>query len=247
VTSFAESLTSLRSAQKPAKGTPTYTLYVNRPLGKVCAAAGHAIGMTPNVMTALSLLVTLSGVLVLVLAQPTPQSGIAVWFLLATGFVLDSADGQLARLRGGGSPDGEWFDHVGDAGKLVLLHLAVAVMLFRDGELPAVVLLVPLVYAVSDTVRFAGGTLADLIRRAAPTSSSTAPVPRGGALLRSVTLLPVDYGLLCATFVLLGWPWLFVWSYGLLGLLSTVLVVAMLAKWYREMVALRPTPSKEIA
>ena len=40
--------------------------------------------------------------------------------LLVVGYALDAADGQLARLRGGGSVAGEWLDHVVDAVKIAI-------------------------------------------------------------------------------------------------------------------------------
>jgi phosphatidylglycerophosphate synthase len=54
----------------------------------------------------------------------------ATWFVglitvvLVLGYALDAADGQLARLRGGGSSLGEWLDHMIDSAKVVGPHLA---------------------------------------------------------------------------------------------------------------------------
>ena len=63
------------------------------------------------------------------------------------GYALDSADGQLARLRGGGSLTGEWLDHVIDSFKISTLHLAVLVMAYRFFPTPTWWLLVPLVFS----------------------------------------------------------------------------------------------------
>jgi phosphatidylglycerophosphate synthase len=47
------------------------------------------------------------------------------------GYAFDAADGQLARLRGGGSLAGEWLDHMIDAAKVSSLHVAVAISVYR--------------------------------------------------------------------------------------------------------------------
>ena len=59
------------------------------------------------------------------------MTGVVVSLLLILGYALDSADGQLARLLGGGTPEGEWLDHVIDSAKLATIHLAVLVSLYR--------------------------------------------------------------------------------------------------------------------
>jgi len=66
--------------------------------------------MTPNAITAISAMFSAAAILLIALAEPQWWSGLAVWLLLALGYAFDSADGQLARLRGGGSPAGEWLD-----------------------------------------------------------------------------------------------------------------------------------------
>ena len=60
------------------------------------------------------------------------------------GYALDSADGQVARLTGGGSLLGEWLDHMIDSTKIAALHLAVLLHACRHTDLPAGWLLVPL-------------------------------------------------------------------------------------------------------
>nr|WP_223286356.1 CDP-alcohol phosphatidyltransferase family protein [Kocuria atrinae] len=77
---------------------------VNRPVGRLLAAACYRAGLTPNQVTGISALCSAIGVAVLLAMDPSWVSGILVWFLLALGYAFDSADGQVARLRGGGSP-----------------------------------------------------------------------------------------------------------------------------------------------
>ena len=87
--------------------------------------------------------------------RPSAAAAVLTSLLLMLGYALDSADGQLARLRHGGSKAGEWLDHVADAIKLSTLHGAVAIGLFRSGRLadPALLLL-PLAYGAVQNVYF---------------------------------------------------------------------------------------------
>lgn len=239
--SFGDALVRLRGAQKPAgRGAPAYSVYVNRPLGRYVAAAAHRIGWTPNGVTAASAALTLAGVLLIALVPPTLATGLTVAVLLAAGYAFDSADGQLARLRGGGSAAGEWLDHIVDAVKVVSLHAAVLVAAFRwlaPADRPAWLLL-PLGFAIVSSVSFAVFLLNDLLRAARAGSTTTAVIRTGSTPLRSLLGLPTDYGLLVWVFVLLGAPLLFLSVYGLVFLASLAYLLVALPKWYRDVAAL---------
>jgi phosphatidylglycerophosphate synthase len=227
----------LAGAQKTAaRGAPAYSLFVNRPLGRVPAAVAFRLGWTPDMVTALSAGFSLAGVLVLALSDPSVATGATVWLLLAFGYVLDSADGQLARLRGGGSPAGEWLDHVVDAWKISSVHLAVLVMAFRHpvAQEPAW-LLVPLGFTVVAAVAFFAMILNDLLKAkyGAPAAPAGASTP-----LRAVLGLPTDYGVLCASFVLLGVPVAFFAVYSALFAANLLYLLLALVKWFRDMRAL---------
>lgn len=230
---FGASLEELSRRQKTAKGVSLYSRYVNRPVGRVLAAAAHVAGWTPNQVTALSAVLTLLGLLVMASVEPSPPVSVLVWSLLAAGFALDSADGQLARLRGGGSPVGEWLDHATDSVKVVAVHVAVLVMLYRfDNPLGDVALLAALLFAIVSAAMFTSGLLTELLRR-------EARVPRQGAdaapsRTRAVGLLPADYGVLCTSFLLTWWPLAFGVVYVVLALLNLVLLSALWVKWFRE-------------
>lgn len=93
-------LRELRGAQKSAKGVSLYSRFVNRPAGRYLAAVSYALGLTPNQVTLVSAAFSFAAVAAVALAAPSWGLGIAVWAALAVGFAFDSADGQLARLRG---------------------------------------------------------------------------------------------------------------------------------------------------
>lgn len=233
-----QSYRKLEQAQKGrARSAPAYSIYVNRPVGRVFASLAHAMGMTPNQVTGVSALLTFTGIVLLAVAPPSAALGIGVWLLLAVGYAWDSADGQVARLRGGGSLAGEWLDHVVDSTKLVSLHIAVAVGAFRFFELGSPLwILVPLLFAIIATVTFFGMILNDLLRARSGVEQSA---QRGGfSLVRSLLGLPMDYGVLCLAFLLWGSQTLFMVVYSLLALAGLLFLFAALFVWFRKMKAL---------
>lgn len=245
---FGVTLRRLAGAQKPpAKGSPAYSRFVNRRIGRVLAAGSYGFGLTPNAVTGISAAFSAASIVLVALAEPSPLLGVVVALGLLLGYAFDSADGQLARLRGGGSPAGEWLDHIVDSVKTSALHLAVLIGAYRfwdTGDLPLpggdAVLLVPLGFTLVAAVFFFAQILTDQLRRAHP---HQAPAPAGSGradVLRSLVVAPTDYGLLCLVFVTLGWPSLFLVLYGLLFAGTTLFVLAALLKWYREVAGFRP-------
>src|SRR5215217_2074158 len=172
------SFAALGEAQKGSRGVSLYSRYVNRPAGRVLAAAADVVGLTPN---------------------------------------------QVTRIRGGGTPAGQWLDHVVDAGKMVLVHLAVLVRLYRYTPMNDAGLLVPMAFALVSTLVFTGGTLVPLVRRGRHEAG-----PRPDSTIAAIGLLPADYGVLCLVF-LLGWhEHLFFVGYSLLLAVNVVLMCLLL-------------------
>ncbi|MFD3545755.1 CDP-alcohol phosphatidyltransferase family protein [Streptomyces sp. NPDC058655] len=235
--SVGTALRELRGAQKPAKGVSLYSRFANRPAGRYLAAGSYALGLTPNQVTLVSAALSFAGAAAVALVAPSWGLGAAVWALLALGFAFDSADGQLARLRGGGSAAGEWLDHVVDCAKLTALHTCVLIAFHRFpaeyGTGSAGWLLVPLAFQFAAVVTFFGGLLTEKLKpKPAPGSPAAAP-----STVRAVALLPVDYGVFCLVFLLLGGGELFRWGYAVLGAAAVLFLLAFLAKWYRELSA----------
>lgn len=212
---------------------------MNRPAGRRVSALLHLTGITPNGATAVSATLSGLGIVLLALAPPGAAMGLAVAVLLAAGYVMDSVDGQLARLRGGGSVSGEWLDHTIDCFKTSLLHLAVLISWFRFPPVdPDAALLVPLLYEVVQVVTFFGLILMPFLRSraGAPSPTTTSPAPEHP--LRAFVILPTDYGLLCWTFVLLAWAPAFFLAYTLLAVANAGALALALGKWWRELRAL---------
>ncbi|WP_199734800.1 CDP-alcohol phosphatidyltransferase family protein [Cellulomonas sp. PhB143] len=218
-------MTELSGAQKSARGVSFYSRWVNRPLGRYFAAGAHVIGASPNQVSIASAVVTGAGVLVVALAMPSWWIGVLAWFLLALGFVLDSSDGQVARLSGKSSKSGEWLDHVIDAAKTVAVHSGVLVAWFR-ADVDASLLLVPLIFQLLAVTSFAGGILADLL-------SGPGKEIRPPSTVRATILLSVDYGVFCLSFLAMGSMNAWVVVYTLLACARIVISCAMLPRWFR--------------
>lgn len=231
---FGAALRQLRSAQKAAKGVSLYSRYVNRPVGRVLAAAAYRAGLSPNQVTVLSALCSYAAIAAVAWAEPSWALGLAVYAALVLGFALDSADGQLARLRGISSPAGEWLDHMVDCAKITALHAAVLITFYRHFDLPHDGwLLLPLGFQLASVLIYCGGLLTEKLKpRPAPGAAPPQP-----STVRALALLPVDYGVLCLVFLLLGSERAFRAGYLALACATALLLAAFLVKWYRELSA----------
>lgn len=236
---FTASLRQLRSAQKSSKGAPPYSLYVNRPLGRVLAAGAYQLGLTPNQVTYISAAFTFAGIAVLALVPPGLVQGIVVALALVLGYAFDSADGQLARLRGGGSAVGEWLDHMIDSAKIVTLHLAVLVSAYRFMDLPSAALyLVPMVFAIVSAVHFFGMILIDQLTQVHHARAGTVAQKQAASTAKTLLKLPTDYGILCVVFLTLGAPALFFGLYTFLTVATAGYLVLIVRKWRNDVAAL---------
>ena len=237
-TTFSRALGELKNAQKGrAKGAPGYSIYVNRKVGRYLAALAHTLGLSPNQVTFVSAMFTFSGIILLAIVPPSWGLAIAVWLLLALGYAWDSADGQVARLSGGGSVAGEWLDHFVDALKISSLHLAVLVGWYRYSPLSDDLwLLIPIGFAVVGAVTFFAMILNDLLKTANGVASA---VHSGGSSpLRSFILLPTDYGVLCFAFIFWNIPFAFIGLYSVLALASAMFLALAARKWFLDMKAI---------
>ncbi|MFF5550283.1 CDP-alcohol phosphatidyltransferase family protein [Streptomyces olivaceoviridis] len=234
MTGFVEVLRHMSAAQKPARGVSVYTLFVNRPAGRVLAALAYRAGATPNQLTVLGALFTFPALAAVALVRPGPGLSVCVCAALAVGFALDAADGQLARTQRSGSPSGEWLDHVLDCVKLVTVHLVVLVSFYRFFSLPdPAFLLAPMLFELAAVVIFFAGILTEQLKRrtAAPAPAPAEPAPA----LRSLLLLPVDYGVTCFAFLFLGSQHVFLSVYCTLLLAHLLFMAAFLVKSFREL------------
>jgi len=102
---------------------------VARPLAAVVVAPLARTSITPNQVTLATLLVFLGGAALMALV-PSWGALIGGAAIIELSYVLDCADGQLARLKGTSSPVGAHLDFLMDELKAFALVAAVAVRLW---------------------------------------------------------------------------------------------------------------------
>ena len=101
---YAEAIARLAFAQKGSRNAPAYSRWVNRPLGRRFAALAYVAGLTPGPGHRDQRLLHLRRDRADRRRRGRRRLlGVLVAVLLVIGYALDSADGQLARLRGGGT------------------------------------------------------------------------------------------------------------------------------------------------
>lgn len=228
---------ALTGAQKSNRNAPAYSRWVNRPLGRVFAATAYRWGITPNQMSVISACFSFAGIALIAAGSPTWLTGVGVAVLLMLGYALDSADGQIARLAGGGSLAGEWLDHMFDAFKTSSFHLAVTVLWMRhlDGWSPWTGL-IPLAFAWQASVWFFGLILTDLLMRNAGRKKPVLASEEGSqSRWTSLIGIPADYGFLCLFMVLLGW-----WDgwrvlYTALAAVNILILAVQMVRWWRRL------------
>jgi phosphatidylglycerophosphate synthase len=234
---YGAALARLRaSAGKSNKGAAGYTRWVNRPLGRRIAALAYVRGLTPNQLTWFSGVLTLTGITLIAVLRPSWPVNVGIALLLLFAYTFDSADGQLARLRGGGSLAGEYLDHGFDAAKTCTVHLAVLIAWFRHYDVSHGTLLIPLAFAAVHPLFFFSLMLSDSMK--ARRAGTDAPVPAGAEpapWLQSVVVLPNDWGVVCLCLGLLGWHSAFIVVYALLLAANTVFLLVGLVRWYRRL------------
>lgn len=227
----------LAGAQKTASGAPGYIRWVNRPLGRFFASYLYVWGWSPNQVTALSATLTLLGLVSLAFMPLSIAMTVIVTALLLVGFALDSSDGQIARLRGGGSINGEWLDHVVDGVKMATLHLAILIAWYREYNLDSeAILLLPVLFAIQASVFYFSIMLTEQMRKTAMQRASiTEPIRSRPGTLRSVLVLPADYGLFCLLLLSFSWQSIYIPIYALLFVANLAFLAASWWRWYHEL------------
>jgi len=109
-----------------------FNVYVMRPLAAALVAAIHRTPITPNQVTLLNLAVFVVAAVVLA-ALPSWGGSLLAVAVLEASYMLDCADGMLARYKKLASKAGHAFDFFTDELKAVLLVGALAVRTWRAG------------------------------------------------------------------------------------------------------------------
>src|SRR5438477_7955593 len=120
-------------SSKKKKDINWFTEHVARPPAAVVVYALKGTPITPNQVTFLSALVA-AGACAMFALLPGYVWLVAAALVFEFSFVLDCADGQLARLRKTASPLGHLLDFLMDELKAMLLLGCVTVRLWRETD-----------------------------------------------------------------------------------------------------------------
>jgi phosphatidylglycerophosphate synthase len=135
----ASEIAAIYRASKKKQDINWFTEHVARPPAAVVVYALRNTRVTPNQVTFMSALIAAgAGVMMALLPGWT-------WLVVAAlvfefSFVLDCADGQLARLRKTASPLGHLLDFLMDELKAMFIFGCVAIRLWRDTSDPRLLL-----------------------------------------------------------------------------------------------------------
>jgi phosphatidylglycerophosphate synthase len=128
---FAAAVDIYRRTRKP--NDIIWNRFVARPLAAVVVVPLARTGITPNQVTFLTLPVFLAGAVMLALL-PSWGALIGAAAIIEFSYVLDCADGQLARLKGTSSPVGAHLDFLMDELKAFTLIAAIAIRLWMPAH-----------------------------------------------------------------------------------------------------------------
>ncbi len=103
--------------------------YINRPLASLLVRAVYNTRITPNQLTYSSFLISLPGIILIALGGYT--NVVVGGILVYLSFVIDAADGMLARSRGSGTEFGKYLDLFLDRVSDFLIIFAVTINKFR--------------------------------------------------------------------------------------------------------------------
>jgi hypothetical protein len=124
-------IAAIYRSSKKKRDINWFTEWIARPPGAVVVYALRNTPITPNQVTFLSSIVA-AGACAMFALLPGHGWLIAAALVFEFSFVLDCADGMLARLRKIASPVGHLLDFLMDELKAMLLFACVAVRLWRD-------------------------------------------------------------------------------------------------------------------
>lgn len=128
---MASDIAAIYRASKKKQDINRFTEWVARPPAAVIVYALRKTAITPNQLTLLSAIVAAAACAMFALCPGW------TWLVIAAAvfefsFVLDCADGMLARLRAIASPLGHLLDFLMDELKAMLLYACVAVRLWQQ-------------------------------------------------------------------------------------------------------------------
>lgn len=116
-------------AIKPAEVEELVDFYVNRRLAAIVVQPLLNTGITPNQLTLASTI--FGGLSCVAFAQGSPRAMALGALSVLLAMVMDCADGQLARARGGGTRVGRIFDGLADYINATFVHVGLLLFLYK--------------------------------------------------------------------------------------------------------------------
>ncbi len=153
-------------------GNP-WTLYVNRNLGAILAYLSYKSQLSPNQVTLLSLITSLTAHL---LYYFLPNTFVSYFLLIAIyqiAYSFDCADGQLARVIQQSSYLGKWLDVAIDLFSILCLPLVMVIYNAVHYQESVVFILLGLLFAYSRSLLIITATLIRQTQITRPTSISS--------------------------------------------------------------------------
>jgi len=123
-----------RASLKPLEVEEPIDIYVHRPLAYVLARAVYPLPVSPDAVTAFSIVAGIASAIALLSSFPRHEQ--VAGLLLFGSAVLDCADGQLARMRGTSSLFGRMLDGVADFFTVGAAAPATIVVIWRSLTTP---------------------------------------------------------------------------------------------------------------
>ena len=161
-------------SSKKKRDVNWFTEHIARPPAAIVVYLASRTRITPNQITFLSVVVAAAACAIWIFL-PGYSWLVAAALIFEFSFVLDCADGQLARLRGVASPIGHLLDFLMDELKAMLVIGSIAVRLWRESADPRLLLV-----GLGGLFFLAAGiSLTTFIRR--PEYSGPAPTPPAAA------------------------------------------------------------------
>lgn len=222
----------LSVVQKRRDGALPYTLFVNRPAGRFLSVIAYKLNFTPNQITIISFICTITGLLYVVTFGHQSLLGVIIsTLMLLFGYALDSADGQLARLNNSKNLSGEYLDHSLDSVKTPLFHISVTMVILQTVQ---DINLITVFFLLLISVLSSGKFFSSEIKEKILTLEGNHNLCYVTSLKKSFILLPFDYGILCFIFLLVPFNLLFP-AYIIWGTLFLVFFILSFVRGYRQL------------
>ena len=234
IDTFTTNYRKLYNSQKKGAGTPAYTRFVNRWLGRLLASFLASFKISPNSVSLLSGIITfISFIMFLVIDEIKFANSLILVFFLYFAYALDSADGQLARLLNRQSKQGEWLDHTLDAIKIPLSHGVAIFFIYKHKAINVEWIIFYIIILSFASAIFLSGILkSKLISKNEFLRDEN---NEKNSIVRSFLTLPLDFGILISLFLFSFNPNWFIIIYSIWGLIFIFYSILLLIKYWREL------------